>query len=191
MFQQFHQSVMQLVPFTNEELELFTSHMTVQHFSKKDFLLRQGEVCKHVTYLNSGALLYYAEHEGKEMISEFFFDDCWISDYGSFLSKSPALNNIMALEDAEVFMLEYSDMQKLYETSKNFERFGRLIAEYIFVENERQMANHIRTSAEERYLKLIKERPQLLQRVPQYMIASFLNVTPEALSRIRKRVLVG
>lgn len=187
MYEQFIRSVTQLVNFTDEELEYFTSFITPVSFNKKDFLLRQGEICKHVMYLNKGALSYFIEQDGKEVIHEFFFDDCWITDYGSFLSHTPSHNNIVVLEDAEVFMFEYDAIQKLYDKSKNFERFGRLIAEYIFVENERNLVALSTKSPEERYMQLIKERPQLFQRVPQYMIASFLNITPEALSRIRKR----
>lgn len=187
MFQKFHNSVKQLVNFTDEELDFFTSFITPVSFSKKEFILRQGEICNHVMFLNRGALSYFLEQDGKEIIHEFFFDDCWITDYGSFLSRMPSHNNILVLEDTEVFMFEYDAIQKLYDTSKNFERFGRLIAEFIFVENERNLVALSSKTPEERYIQLLKERPRLFQRVPQYMIASFLNITPEALSRIRKR----
>lgn len=187
MFQKFHNSVKQMVNFTDEELNFFTSFITPVTFNKKELILRQGEICNHVWYLNKGALSYFIEQDGREVIHEFFFDDCWITDYGSFLSRTPSNNNILVLEDAEVFMFDYDAIQKLYDTSKNFERFGRLIAEYIFVENERNLVALSTKTPEERYMQLIKERPQLFQRVPQYMIASLLNITPEALSRIRKR----
>ncbi len=178
----------QLLPSMNEESWAITeSVLSVRSFRKGDFIVREGSVCNYVSYLNHGLVRMYYHVDGKDKIISFCNEGNYISDYQSFLTRRPALTFIQALEDTEVVDTSFDDLQMLYKRVPESNIIGRLIAEQIFLE----MCNGSNSEAKEtilqRYTNLIISQPWLLQRVPQYMIASYLGITPEALSRIKSR----
>ena len=164
------------------------SKFTVRQIKKGNWLVREGEICRNVSFINKGILCVYRVADGNKMVGGFFAENTYISEYTSFLTQSPATMFIEALEDTEVVDFRYEDMQEAYRQYKVLERFGRLIAEYLFTQLDARVYSLHALSAEERYLQLLRKTPSVFQRVPQYLIASYLGVTPEAISRIRKRI---
>ena len=179
----------QLLPSMNEEnWRVVESVLSIRTFSKGDFIVREGSICNYVSFLNHGLTRMYYLTEGKERIIAFCNELNYVSDYQSFLTRKPSLSCVQALEDTEVVDITHADLQMLYRKMPEANIIGRMIAENIFLE----MCEGNRAEAKEtilsRYTNLIMQQPWLLQRVPQYMIASYLGITPEALSRIKSRV---
>jgi CRP-like cAMP-binding protein len=178
----------QLAPaMTDHDWQHLQERLTVQELKKGEWLLRNGEVCRHVTFINKGLLRYYYLVDGKEIATGFLADHQYVSDYASFLTRTPATANIDALEDCELFHLSYDDMHWMYKHHPVMETFGRKIAEYLFIDVSQHNSRLLCFTPEERYQWLTDHRPFIIQRVPQYMIASLLGITPEHLSRIRKK----
>ena len=190
MYDQIKTSVLSLVNFSEEEWELFQSCLVVKKIAKKDFYIKKGEVCKDVSFINKGAFRAYYVVDGKEITSYFSFENDYVTDYESFLLKKPSLQYIQAIEDTALLVLPYDKMQELYGTGSNAERYGRLVAESLFVMVYQEKNEFVLYNPEERYIHLLSQRPDLFQRVPQVYIASLLGITPETLSRIRKRLSV-
>jgi CRP-like cAMP-binding protein len=155
---------------------------------KKALLLREGEMCRHVAYIESGCLRYFYNVNGEEHTGQFFFENGWYTDYDSFLRRVPSTQNIQALEPARVWLLPREALYRLYEERPVFERFGRLMAEHAFQGLRTRNDALLNLTPEERYLRLLRERPKVVARVPQHYIASHLGLKPESLSRIRKRL---
>jgi CRP/FNR family transcriptional regulator, anaerobic regulatory protein len=171
-----------------ETMELFCSKFTPKHLPKKEFLVRQGETCRHIAFINEGLLRLYYDVEGVEHVRQFHFERSFCGEYQSFLTEKPAQMSLQALEDSELLLISHADLHALFRLSKEFERIGRILAEQSFIFVSQRFASMLLESPEERYQILVRERPKVVQRVPQYMIASYLGITPEALSRIRKRL---
>lgn len=176
------------VPFTDSEAEIIGQAFAPKKIAAKDFLLKAGEVCHFASFIKTGLLRYYYTHEGKEIVGNFFFENSFVADFQSFITQQPALQNIDAIEAAELLCVSHDEWQHLFQKIPAMQQFGRLSVERIFVYSQQRSASLLLDTAEERYLKLMKQRPKVLQRVPQYMIASYLGITPESLSRIRRRI---
>ncbi|MFN6113096.1 MAG: Crp/Fnr family transcriptional regulator [Bacteroidota bacterium] len=188
MFDQIERSVSRILNLEKAEFDFFTSLLRKKTLKKKEMLLRSGEDCRDIYFINSGCLRYYYVVDGEEKTAQFFFEDSWYTDYESFLSGDPAENYVDAIEDSELLCLERDSLQRLYIEIPKFERFGRMAAEGAYL-GIKYRTKHLTTlSAEERYLKLLQERPHVYERIPQYYIASYLNIQPESLSRIRKKL---
>jgi CRP-like cAMP-binding protein len=188
MFEQIIQSVSRFISLDKSEQDHFVSKLQVKQFKKKELILQQGQVCSFVYFINKGCMRYYYIVDGNENTAQFFFENSWYTDFDSFLSGKPSKLNIQALEKAELVMLSSKDMQQLYTEIPKFEKLGRQMAENAFlgVRQRNEMLENF--SAEERYLKLLKERPKVIERIPQHYIASHLGIKPESLSRIRKKI---
>jgi CRP-like cAMP-binding protein len=126
--------------------------------------------------------------EDKEICTGFLIENQYVASYESFLTRKPSTFNIEAIEDTELLDLSYDQLQKLYKTHPIFQIFGRLIAEYLFIFISQRTTSLLLLTPEQRYQKLISNNSALLQRVPQYMLASYVGVTPEHLSRIRRKM---
>jgi CRP-like cAMP-binding protein len=188
MFEQIERSISQLINLNKEELDFFFSLLTVKVLKKKELLLRSGQNCRNIYFINSGCIRYFYLVEGEEKTAQFFFENGWYTDYESFLSNDPSENFVDAIEDTELLCLEKHALQKLYSEVPKFERFGRIMAENAYLGIRYRTKTLTNLNAEERYLKLIKERPKIFERVPQYYVASYLNIKPQSLSRIRNKI---
>jgi CRP-like cAMP-binding protein len=189
MFNLLRTHIEKRVQLTDEEFELITKFFNPKKLRKKQFLLHEGEVCKNIGFVNSGCLREYTiDNKGSEHIIQFAIEDWWISDPNSFLSGLPSTYNIDTLEDSEVLLLEKSAREKLLDSCPKMERFFRILIEANFVATQRRITDSLSTSAEERYLKFIKTYPKLIEQVSQNHIASYLGITPQSLSRIRKEL---
>ncbi|GMU87302.1 MAG: hypothetical protein AMXMBFR48_25430 [Ignavibacteriales bacterium] len=164
------------------------SCLTVKTLIKGEVFIKEGERCDYVSFVEKGMLRMYYLNEGKEVSAAFFFPGIYISVYDSFITRAVSRVYVDALTDTTIINLDYDSVQMLYRKNPAFERFGRLIAEAILISINKRMMSFMLDTPEIRYLNLINERPKVIQNIPQYMIASYLGVTPEGLSRIKKRI---
>lgn len=171
------------------ERELFLSVLEPKVLPRRMVYLRQGEICRHVAFVVSGALKSYkVDDEGKEHILNFALRDWWIADLYSLISGKPAVLSIETIEESEVLLLAQQDQQMLYEKIPKFERFFRILVENALVASQQRLIDNMSLTAEERYLQFIKKYPGIPVLVPQHNIASYLGITPEFLSKIRSRL---
>ncbi len=183
--------ISRFLSFTEEEWRVHQSLLVRRFLKKGEFILRGGEVCNHVTFINKGLVRVYNEVNEEELTLNFGFEGNYITDYSSFVSRQPTVDFIVAMEDLEILQLSYPDLQAAYEKYPVWQKFGRLMAEYILLFVVDRNRSLLYLTPEERYLKLMKDRPKVIARVPLKYIASYLGITPEALSRIRKRMSEG
>lgn len=177
------------VHLTEEEFNISTKYFVSKKLKKHKFLLNEGDVCRYIGFVNSGCLREYSiDSKGTEHIIQFAVEDWWVSDLNSFLTGLPANYNIDTLQDSEVLLIEKSAREELLDNCPKMERFFRLLIEANHVATQQRITDSLSTSAEERYLKFIKTYPKLLEQVPQSHIASYLGITPQSLSRIRKEL---
>ena len=174
---------------TEEEFNICTKFFIPKTIRKHQFLLNEGDICKNFCFVNSGCLREYTiDKKGIEHIIQFAIADWWISDLNSFLSGLPATYNIDALQDSEVLLLEKSSRDELLDACPKMERFFRLLLEANYIATRQRVADSLSETAEGRYLKFVKTYPKLFEQIPQSQIASYLGITPQSLSRIRKEL---
>jgi CRP-like cAMP-binding protein len=189
LFQRLREHIAKRINLTDDELKICTRFFVPKKLRKKQFLLNEGQVCKHISYVNSGCLRQYTiDNKSIEHIIQFAIEDWWISDLNSFLSGNPATDNIDALEDSEVLLLEKSARDELLDACPKMERFFLLLLEANHVANHRSVTAALSASAEARYLNFIETYPKIFEQIPQSQIASYLGITPQSLSRIRKEL---
>jgi len=188
MYEVITSALRKLVDFTDEELFLFMQRLRPLHLKKYELYLKEGQVCKMMVLVHKGGLRYYSRTVKGEHTIGFAFEGEWLGDYESFLLQTPSDCLIEALEDCELFTLSYPDMQALYQHSQRFERFGRIMAEQLFLATARSKSDFMLRNARERYMTLLNTRPQIFERLPQHLIASYLGILPQSLSRIRAEV---
>jgi CRP-like cAMP-binding protein len=171
-----------------QEITLLTESFKPRHLKKKDFLLHQGEVSRFETFVNKGCLrAFYINNKGEEHIVQFAVEDWWIGDMYSFLTQTPAMYTIEALEDCELLQIDKNGLEELYLKLPKMERFFRIIIQNAFVASQKRIISAMSQTADERYLAFIEKYPAIEQRIPQYQVAAYLGITPEFLSRIRKK----
>lgn len=189
MFDLLKKHINNRVPLTDEEFNICIKFFNSKKLKKHQFLLNEGEICRYIGFVNSGCLRQYSiDNQGAEHIIQFAIEDWWVSDLHSFLSGFPATYNIDALQDSEVLLLDKSARDELLNACPKMERFFRLLIESNHVATNQRISDSLSASAEERYLKFIKTYPQLFEQVTQNQIASYLGITPQSLSRIRKEL---
>lgn len=173
---------------TDEDCDLFEPHLRVIQINKKDFLLREGQVCRTLGFINYGVFRMYYLADGKEINTHFTFENDFVVNYHSFLQATPSRYFIEALEDAEIVAFNLETLQRAYDQSQNWERFGRIMAEQSYKLTTSRVEGFMFMDAEERYLEMMKTTPHLLDRIPLYHLASYLGIERESLSRLRKKI---
>ena len=179
--------IRKLVQPNAEEWEAFVSIVQSKKLLKKDLLLEAGQVCNFIAFLNSGVMREYAFLNGKDTTVDFITENQFTSDYQSFIMEEPSRQYLEALTDTELIILRKDAINALFDKYKVWERFGRLIIERVFCINEGKRKKIISTGVEEQYRDFATSYPEIVQQVPQYYIASYLGLSPEHLSRIRKK----
>ena len=188
MTNQILQSIKSIVSLNEKEEQVFCSILKLKKFKKKEFLLQQGQICQEISFINSGSMRLFYEVEGVENTVQFFFADRWYTDYDSFLTGNPTIENLQALENCEIIQFKKSDLYKIYESYPVFERVGRILAENAFLSLSKLNKMLTNEEPQQRYLSLLSQRPEVVKNIPQHYIASYLGIKPESLSRIRKRI---
>ena len=189
MFDLLQAHIAKRVPLSQEEFVSCTQFFTTRKYRKRQFLLQEGDVCRYLAFVHRGCLREYSvDHKGEEHILQFAIEDWWISDLQSFLTGSPSTHNIDAVHDSEVLILEKVARDNLLIAIPKMERFFRLLLEANYLATHRRISDSLTTSAEDRYLSFIRTYPALVEQVPQNQVASYLGITPQSLSRIRKEL---
>lgn len=178
--------ISKMVALTDQDFDLIDSQFKHKVVRKHQYLLQEGEVCRREYYVLSGALRQYYVHNGKERITQFGFEDYWISDWYSMLNQTPSRFNIDALESSEVLEIKKESLDLLFEQVPMFERFFRITFQRAFAAQQ-QRISYMQKSARERYEEFVKLYGHFQHKVSQEQIASFMGITRESLSRIRSQ----
>ena len=177
------------VPLTSEELNIIDNYFEVLFLKKKEFLLKDGQVCNFIGFIADGTIRHFHLKDGVEKTCDISFENSWVTDFQSFNQNTNCIMNLQAMEDTNVFIIRKENLYSLYKECSKYETFGRLMAEQV-AQRATEIAMSLSSEKpEERFRNLIAKQPDLFQRVPQKYIANFLGVSPESLSRIRNRIL--
>lgn len=176
----------QHIKLSNEEEEMVLGKLKYTVFLKNEFIGSQGEIARVQSFiLTGGARMFMLDDEGVEHTVQIGLENWWMADLGSFITQSPADYSIQCFEKTEVLQLAYADLQDLYNLVPKMDRFYRIIIQNAYVSAQKRIVNKTMLPAKERYLEFRTKYPEMEQRVPQYMIASYLGITKEFLSKIR------
>jgi len=170
-----------------KEVNYFTSILNYKEVKKKTCILKKGQVCKSISYVHSGALrAYYTDKNDRDSTIMFAVADWWVTDMFCFLNQKPAMMQIEAIEDSCLFQLSKENLEKLFIEVPKFERFFRILMQNAYTREQLRIIENLSLSAQERYDSFLNKYPHIAQQVTQKQIASYLGVTPEFLSAIRK-----
>lgn len=179
------------VELTDDQKNDLQSFFTVKKLRKKQYLLREGEICTHLSFVSKGLLKsYFVDDKGSEHINLFAFEGWWISDFKSFINHEKAVLNIDAIEETELLMIKLEDYEKLMLTIPVMDRYFRILYQNSLVTKDYRLIASNSYTAEEKYLELTQKNPEMIKRIPHNLIASFLGLAPETVSRIRKKLLL-
>jgi CRP-like cAMP-binding protein len=176
------------VDFTEAELAMLAQHIRLSSLKKNELLVAEGTVENRIHYIVEGVTRSFFIRGGKDISFEFYFPGMFISSYASFLDRTPSAHSIEAFTSLTVLSIQHADMMQLYEKSKNFEHFGRIFTEELFKKTSERNRDLLSLTATERYMKLLEVHTHYVQAIPLKYLASYLNITPESLSRIRKNL---
>lgn len=177
------------VHLTDEEVNFLESKITIRNYLKGQYIVQQGDVCKYQCFVLSGCTkTFYVDGEGQEHTLMFSIENWWTSDMGSFITQTPADFNVQCLENSELVMFSYEIMEDLFSQIPKLERFFRQIIEKGFVATQKRIVRGFSLSAKEQYIYFREQYPEIEQRIPQYMIASYLGITKEFLSKIKSQL---
>ena len=172
-----------------EDFDLLQAAAIPLQVRKKENLLTQGELCNNIYFVSSGFFrMFYVDLEGNEINNRFTEENNFMVDFQSFLTQKPSRYYWQAMQDSEVFIFPYKDVQQIYNTSPAWNNFGRLMAEHVYLQLNERVDMLLFMKPEERYTYLIKNYPNLLNQVSQFHLSSYLGIKPESLSRLRKRL---
>jgi len=176
------------VPVTTEEAETFADAFKVAKIKKRQFIVQPNFIVKNRNFVVEGAFrAYVVDDHGQDSTIAFAIEDWWITDYNSYILQQPATMFVVALEDSVILEISYEKEQLLKKQHHAFETFFRIRAERTAAFMQQRIIANLTLSAEERYDRFVEKYPQIIQRVPQYALASYLGITTEFLSRIRNK----
>lgn len=192
MFDLLHKKISEKISVTEEEFAFCTSLFTTRKLRKKQYLLQEGDVCRYTAFVSKGILRSYTlDEKGNEHILQFALEGWWAADLYSFLTDEPSLFNMDTLEDAELLLITRPSWDILMEKVPKFERYFRILIQNNLIATQRRLLESMSVTAETKYLKFVNAYPDCMQRIPQHMIASYLGITRETLSRLRKELVTG
>lgn len=177
-----------IVPLNDEEWQLFSSKLERQDFTKKTTLLRSGKTARYLSFIETGAVRFFIPKIENDLTFSFVFGGSFMSAYDSFISQTPALYAIETLTQTVLWRISHKNLQTIYAQTEVGNAIGRFAAEQIYLKKAKRELSLLNDTAEQRYLNLFSEQPHLIQQIPLKYIASYIGITPQALSRIRKRI---
>ena len=181
--------IKKFISLTKEEEAILISKINYRKYLKGQYIVQQGDICKYECFIVKGCTkTFYMDDKGVEHIIMFAIEDWWTSDMGSFITQTPADFSVQCLENTELIQISYEESEALYQQIPKLERFFRLIIERAFVASQKRIIRNFSMTAKERYVIFSETYPKLNQRIPQYMIASYLGITKEFLSKIKSQL---
>jgi len=179
-----------VTPISENEWSNFEQYFSYRKLLKNEILWKEGQICNHLVFIKSGLIYCYHHKEEKEIVTNLYFENAIFYDDYSFIKQEPCLLNYVALEITELIVIPRIALYEMFDKYKSFERLGRMMVEKQHTISIKEQLNFNGNKAEEKYLRLIEKQPSLIKRVPLKLIASYLNITPEHLSRIRKKLSI-
>ena len=189
MFTLLHQKITEIVTLSDEEFDLLKSLFVPKKLRKRQYLLQEGDVCKYQAFVEKGILRSYTlDDKGAEHVLQFATEGWWIADLSSYLTGEPSPFHIDAIEDAELLLINKASWNEALEKIPQLERYFRILIQNHLIATQKRLMQSLSDTAEVKYLRYIQLYPDCLQRIPQHMIASYLGVTRETLSRLRRQL---
>lgn len=190
-FQQYLDSYLKICPKLNEdELNFIRDNLSITQFRKREFYLKSGQLQNKMGFVYKGLLKsYYVDKDGKKVTISFIDKNNYAADYPSFIQQKPSKYYIETIEPTVMVNLPYSAIQKAYSNYKNFENYGRLIAEQILLKKQDRIESFLFENAEERYIRFIKKNQYILSRISVSDLSSYLGIERQSLTRIRKKLI--
>jgi CRP-like cAMP-binding protein len=189
MYELFFEKLDEKITLTPDQQDIIKRYLIPKKIRKNQYLLQEGDIARHAAFVEKGALRAYSVDErGAEHIIQFAFEGWTISDMYSFMTGNPATYNIDALEDSELVLISSSAQEEILKQIPEYEAYIRLQITGAYMAMQKRITSMLSLSLEERYVNLTKLYPNLIQRVPQRMIASYMGLTPETLSRVRRKI---
>lgn len=179
----------QFTALTQDEAKVLEDGMVVTNLPKDTFLLKEGQSSIDTYFILEGCIRQYSLIDGEERTTNFFTEGQWIISLTGLTQNAPSTHNLVCMEDTALVIGNEQKAQELFKSFPRFETLARMVVEKSFAEQQQLMTSYHTDTPEQRYLKLLKARPDLFQRVSQYHMASYIGVKPESLSRIRKRIM--
>lgn len=187
MSEQLKTALARHITLTDQEFEHFFSHFTERKMRKRQYVLQQGDISRQLNFVIKGCLRSFeTDDTGKEHIIQFSIENWWVGDMVSNVTQTPSQLNIECLENCELLQIDNQKLEKLFIEIPKLERFFRLTIQNALIVSQRRLLSVMSKSALERYLEFSDRYPQFMQRLPNHHIASYLGITPESLSRLRK-----
>ncbi len=189
MYRQLTNRIKQYIKLSNQDIAVIETLFDKKTLVKGELFLQEGKICRDLGFITKGLVCYYVTADGSEVVHNFAMENEFICNYDSLINKTVSYKNIIALEPTELLCISLNKLQQLYKTISNGEKFGRLHMEDVYTDAIKHIISFYTDSPQQRYGEFVRNRKELLQRVPQYYIASYIGIKPQSLSRIRKRML--
>lgn len=177
-----------IVKINESDWKIFSSKLVKGVYSKNTTILSVGRTEKFLSFIEKGAVRLFIIGVKNDLTFGFCFENEFVSAYDSFLSQKPSEYQVETLSVTILWRISYTDLQDIYTQTAIGSTIGRLSAEHLFLRKSKRELSLLNETAEERYVSLVKNRPKLIKNIPQKFIASYIGITPQALSRIRKRI---
>lgn len=178
-----------IVSLSKEELDLIPLYFEQRNLKKREYLLHDNEVCNFIAFVSQGSIRHFHVKDGVEKTCDISFENAWVTDFQSFTNSRESIMNLQAMEETTIFLIRKNKLNALYQACVKYETFGRIMAEQV-AQRATEIAMSLSSEKpEERFQKLIKNQPNLFQRISQKYIANFLGISPESLSRIQNRII--
>lgn len=185
-------SLQQYIPLSERDQQLIIACLRERKVKKGQFLVHEGAVSRCTNFVNEGSVrTYFIDLNGQEHIVQFAIEGWWISDLNSFILQVPATFNVQAIEDSVILELPFESLELLYEQIPKLERYFRIVTQRAFVAFQQRIVQNISMTAEDRYLAFQQKYPKIELRIPQRLVASYLGISAEFLSKIKKRLKEG
>ncbi|WP_291911963.1 Crp/Fnr family transcriptional regulator [Chitinophaga sp. CB10] len=177
-----------IIQLREPEWEFIAAHFQRREFAKNDIITRQGETENYLSFVEKGIIRYYIPGDENELTFDFCFDKEFTCAYNSFLTQTPSEYALQALTATTVWQISHADLQKVYAQTTAGNYLGRYVAEKLFLSKSKRELSLLKHTAKERYLNLFREQPDILKCIPLKYVASYIGITPQGLSRIRRQI---